>query len=88
MNFRCSSLNIQLRTLNFMEIEISSFFLIDVFLGVDRKHKFPNLNLVRALAIMHACSAIHLGLISRFVFKFIRIRVDGENIESNTKTIV
>ena len=37
---------------------------------------------------MYACSAIHLGLMPRFVFKFIRISVDGENIENDMKTIV
>ena len=59
------------------KIEVSSF-LIDVIIGVD---KFPNLNLGRAPVIMYACSPI-------FVFKFIWIRVDGENIENDTKTIV
>ena len=43
---------------------------------------------VRALVIMYACSAIHLGPMPRFVFKFIRISVDGENIENDTKTIL
>ena len=38
--------------------------------------------------MMYACSAIHLGPMPRFVFKFIRISVDGENIENDTKTIV
>ena len=44
VKFRFPSLNIQLRiALNSMEIDINSF-LIDVILGVDRKHyKFPNL---------------------------------------------
>ena len=37
---------------------------------------------------MYARSAIHLGPVPRFVFKFIRIRVDGENIENGAKTIV
>ena len=44
-----------------------------------------------APVIMYACSAIHLGPIRpipRFVFKFIRISVHGENIEDDTKTIL
>ena len=53
-----------------------------------KKYKFPNLNLVRALVIMYACSAIHLWPMPRFVFKFIQISVDGENIENHTKMIV
>ena len=61
--------------------------MIDVIL-VDKNIKFPNLNLVRALVIMYSCSAIHLRPIPRFVFKFVRISVDGENIENDTKTIV
>ena len=71
----------------FSEIEISNF-LIDVILGVDKDIKFPYLNLVRALVITCACSAIHLGPMPRFVFKFTRISVDGENIENDRKTIV
>ena len=35
--------------------------MINLILGVDRNIKFPNLNLVRALVVMYACSAIHLG---------------------------
>ena len=58
----------------------------------DRFERFENyLNLVRALVIMYACSAIHLGPMPRFVFrlfKFIRICVDDENIGNDTKTIV
>ena len=34
------------------------------------------------------CSAIHLGPMPRFVFKFIRISVDGENIENDTNSVV
>ena len=47
-----------------------------------KKHyKFPNLNLVRSLVIMYACSAIHLGSrpMPRFAFKFIRISVNGKH---------
>ena len=38
-------------------------------------------NLVRTPEIRYACSPIHLGRMLRFVFKFIQISVDGENIE-------
>ena len=61
---------------------------MDVILVVEKNIQFPNLNLVWALSIMYACSTIHLGPMLRFIFKFIRISVDGENIENNTKTIV
>ena len=54
----------------------------------QKQYKLPNLNLVRASVIMYACSVIHLGPMPRFVFKFIWISVDGENIENDTKTIV
>ena len=37
---------------------------------------------------MYACSAIHLGPMARFVSRFIRISVDGEKIENDSKTIV
>ena len=76
--------------------EVGSFFYRRYPRRRQKDYKFPNLNLVRApLIIMYACSAIHLGPIRpmlrpmpRFVFKFIRISVDGENIENDTKTIV
>ena len=61
---------------------------MDVMLGIDKNIKFPNLNFVRAVVIMYACSVIHLGRMQRFVFKFIRISVDGEHIENDTKTIM
>ena len=38
--------------------------------------------------LKYVCSAIHLGPMPRFVFKFIRIGVDGENIENDTNSIV
>ena len=37
---------------------------------------------------MYASSAIHLGPMPPFVFKFIWISVDGEHIENDTKTMV
>ena len=37
---------------------------------------------------MYACYAIHLGPMARFVFKFIRMNVDGVNIENDGKMIV
>ena len=64
------------------KIEIGSFF------DRQKDYRFPNLNSVRAPVIMYTCSAIHLGPMPRFVFKFIRISVDGESIENDTKTIV
>ena len=54
----------------------------------QKHYKFPNLNLVRALVIMYACSAIYLGPMPPCVFKFTRISVDGEHIENDTNTIV
>ena len=98
MKFRLSSLNIQLRidlkSMDYREalkseMEISSF-LIDDILGVDKNIiNSPKMNLVRALVIMCARSAIHhLGPMPRFVFKFIRISVDGENIENDMKMAV
>ena len=49
----------------------------------QKHYKFLHLNLLRALVIMYSCSAIHLGPMPRFVFKFIRISVDGEHIEND-----
>ena len=49
----------------------------------QKHYKFLHLNLVRALVIMYSCSAIFLGPMPRFVFKFIRISVDGEHIEND-----
>ena len=37
---------------------------------------------------MCPCSAIHLDIEQRYVFKFIRIIVDSEIIVNDTKTIV
>ena len=38
--------------------------------------------------LKYVSSAIHLRPMPRFVFKFIRISVDGENIENDTNSIV
>ena len=96
MKSRLSSLNIQLRialkSMDYREVlkremEISSFFDRRYPRRRQKHYKFPNLNLVRTLVIMYACSAIHLGPMPRFVFKFIRIGVNCENIENDMKTI-
>ena len=78
-------------------IEKKIVFLIDVILGLFKNIKFLNLNFVRVLIIMYACSAIYLGQeiifsclgpMLRSVFRFIVISVDDENIENDSKTIV
>ena len=78
------SLNIQVRialkSMDYREVVKKKFF--------DRRYPRP-----RQKDIMYACSNQpfiygHLRPMPRFVFKFIRIRVDGENIENDTKTIV
>ena len=38
--------------------------------------------------LLCACCTIHQGPRKSFVFKFIRIGVDGESFENDTKTIV
>ena len=70
------------------EIKISSFFYRRYPRRRQKHYKFTYVNLVRALVIMYACSAIHLGPMPSFIFKFIQISVDGENIENDMKTIV
>ena len=64
-------------------------FLIDVILSPASTKTLLNWNLMWDLITMYACSAIHLGPMPRFVFKFIRISVDDENIKKNdTKTTI
>ena len=59
------------------KIEIVSFFDRRYPRRRQKHYKFPNLNLVRAAVIMFGCSAIRLGPMPRFVFKFIRISKCG-----------